>query len=137
MASIRQEIRIDAPPERVWNAVRDVGAVHRRLVPVYTADTRLEGHERILILSNGDTVRESIVDIDDQSRRMAYAVKESRTPLMHYHASFQVLDGCDGGSLLVWITDFLPDELAPEIRLRVRRGASIMKETIEAAERTA
>ena len=31
MASIRKEILVNAPPEQVWDAVRDVGAVHQRL----------------------------------------------------------------------------------------------------------
>jgi len=38
MASIRKEILIDAPPEDVWAAVRDVGAVHRRLAPGFVVD---------------------------------------------------------------------------------------------------
>jgi len=31
MASIRREISINAPPEHVWGAVRDVGALHTRM----------------------------------------------------------------------------------------------------------
>ena len=33
MASIRREVHIDARPETVWDALRDVGALHHRLVP--------------------------------------------------------------------------------------------------------
>ena len=33
MASIRKEILIEASTEHVWAAVRDVGALHQRLVP--------------------------------------------------------------------------------------------------------
>ena len=33
MASIRHEIVIDASPEHVWGVLRDVGAVHERLLP--------------------------------------------------------------------------------------------------------
>ena len=33
MASLRQEILIEAPAEVVWDVLRDVGAVHRRLLP--------------------------------------------------------------------------------------------------------
>ncbi len=33
MASIHQEIVIEASPEHVWDAVRDVGAIHERLAP--------------------------------------------------------------------------------------------------------
>ncbi len=32
MASIRKEIRTDVPPEQLWDALRDVGALHTRLV---------------------------------------------------------------------------------------------------------
>ena len=33
MATICKEILIDAPPEHVWDALRDFGALHERLVP--------------------------------------------------------------------------------------------------------
>jgi hypothetical protein len=32
MASVRKQIEIDARPEEVWDAVRDFGALHERLV---------------------------------------------------------------------------------------------------------
>ena len=32
MAHFRTEVVIDAAPDKVWDAVRDVGAVHRRVV---------------------------------------------------------------------------------------------------------
>ncbi|MCM3273368.1 SRPBCC family protein [Paenibacillus elgii] len=132
MATIRKEIMIEAKPEQVWDAVRDVGAVHRRFVPGYTVDTRLDGDYRILTFANGAVVRELIVAVDDEVRRLAYAVVEGRMPLVHHHASFQVFAENDGHSRLVWITDFLPHELAAEIRMRVERGAEVMKQTIEA-----
>jgi hypothetical protein len=132
MASIRKEIVVEAPARQVWDAVRDVGAVHRRLVPGYVAETRIDGHVRTLILPNARVVRELIVDLDDASRRLAYAVVESRQPITHHHASFQVFpEGLDR-SRLVWITDLLPDSLAEEVRARVERGAEVMKRTLEA-----
>jgi uncharacterized protein YndB with AHSA1/START domain len=128
---ILKEILIDASPEQVWDAVSDVGAVHYRLVPNYTENTLMNGHERTLILPNGGLVREHIVSIDEKERRMSYAVKEGRMPLLHHHASFQVFPHGDSGTKLVWITDFLPEHLAAEIQARVNRGAEVMKETIE------
>ncbi|UUZ83553.1 SRPBCC family protein [Paenibacillus sp. P26] len=132
MSTIYKEIILDASPEQVWGAVSDVGAVHHRLVPGYTENTLMDGHERTLILPNGGMVRELIVSVDASERRMAYAVKEGRMPLLHHHASFQVFPHDGGGARLVWITDFLPEHLAPEIEARVNRGAEVMKETIEA-----
>ena len=40
MASISREIVIDARPEQVWDAVRDVGAPHTRLAPGFVVDTK-------------------------------------------------------------------------------------------------
>ncbi len=137
MASIRKEILINAPPERVWDAVRDVGAVHRRLTPGLTLDTQLEGDTRTLTFASGATARELIVSIDDETRRLANAVVEGRMPLLHHHATFQVFPDGKNQSRLVWITDFLPHTLAAEIRARVERGAIVMKRALEEATRQA
>jgi hypothetical protein len=131
MASIHKEIVIEVVPEKVWAAVRDVGAVHRRLVPGYAADTHIDGDFRILTMPNGDVVRELILAIDDEKRRLAYAVIESRMPLVYHHASFQVFAEGKHHSRLVWITDVLPHTLAVEIHPRVERGAIVMKQTLE------
>ena len=42
MASIRKEMLVEAQPESIWEAIRDVGAVHRRLAPGFVVDCRLE-----------------------------------------------------------------------------------------------
>ncbi|HZI76251.1 MAG TPA: SRPBCC family protein [Gemmatimonadales bacterium] len=61
MASIYREIRIDAPPELVWDALRDVGALHRRLARGFVTDVRLEEGARVVTLANGIVARELIV----------------------------------------------------------------------------
>src|SRR5262249_42494082 len=132
-ASIRKDILIDAPPEQVWAAVRAVDAVHERLVPGYVVETRLEGVTRTLTFANGAVVRELIVAVDDEARRLAYAVVGGRMPLAHHHASLQVIGEGAGRSRLVWISDVLPHECAADIRVRVERGAEVMKQTLEAA----
>jgi len=88
MASIHREIHIDAPATEVWDAVRDVGAPHKRLAPGFLTDTRLEGDARIVTFANGLVARELIVDVDDTTRRLAWAVVGGR--LTHHNASMQV-----------------------------------------------
>ena len=51
MSTIYKEIVIEVSPEYVWDAIRDVGAVHRRLTPGILTDARLSGDERILRIS--------------------------------------------------------------------------------------
>ena len=129
MASIRKEFTIEAPAQDVWDAVRDVGAVHQRLTPGFVTNTYLEGEARVVTFANGLVVCELIVDVDDDARRLAYAAVEGRAT--HHHASIQVLpDGADRCRVL-WVTDVLPDELRAEIASNVDRGAAIMKQTLE------
>ena len=131
MASIRKEILIEGAPELVWSAVRDVGAVHRRLVPGYVLDTRLDRDFRILTLPGGGEVRELIVDVDVGARRLAYAVIEGRMPITHHSAWLQVFAEGGDRSRLVWGTDVLPNDLATELSARVEQGAAVMKRTLE------
>ena len=110
MASIRKEILIDAPPEEVWGAVRDFGAVHRRLAPGFVVDVRLEGDVRVVTFANGLVVREPLVDLDEKARRLAYAAVGGRAT--HYNASMQVFADGQSRTRLVWVIDLLPHELA-------------------------
>jgi len=129
MASIHKEIVVDAPPAEVWAAVRDVGAVHQRLVPGVLLDARLEPGARTVTFANGMVVRELIVDVDDERRRLAYAAVGGR--MTHHNASIQVLSEGAAQSRLIWITDLLPDEMAAPIAALVEQGAAVMKQTLE------
>jgi carbon monoxide dehydrogenase subunit G len=129
MASIRREILIDARPEDVWAAVRDVGAVHQRMVPGVLTDARLDGDARVVTFANGMVVRELIVDLDDKARRFAYAAVGGM--LRHHNASWQVFAEGEGRSRFVWITDLLPDEAVGAISALIDEGCRVMKQTLE------
>ena len=130
MASIRKEVIVDVPPEAVWAAVRDVGALHTRLAVGFVTDCRMEADARIVTFANGIVAREQIVDIDDASRRLAWSAAGGR--LTHHNASAQVFaEGADG-SRLVWIADLLPHELAPAIESMIGQGVAAIKQTLEA-----
>jgi len=130
MASIRREIVIEASPERIWDAVRDVGAVHERLAPGFVVDTRLQPGARVVTFANGLVARELIVDVDDEARRLAWAVVGSPR-LTHHNASMQVFDDGDRGSRVVWIADLLPNEIAGTIAAMIEEGLGAMKKTLE------
>jgi uncharacterized protein YndB with AHSA1/START domain len=131
MASIHKEVLIAAPAEELWAALRDAGNVHR-LFPGVLADAWLEGDTRVVAFAAGQVVRERIVAIDDERRRIAYAAV--RDGLTHHSASMQVFVDGDGRSRFVWISDFLPDELAAAIRPLVEQGAAAIKQTLEGPE---
>ena len=131
MASIRKEIVLEAPAEHVWDAVRDIGALHTRLVPGFVVDTRLEPDARVVTFGNGMVARELIVDLDASARRLVWSARGGR--LSHHNASVQVFADGDRGSRLVWIADLLPNELAGDIRAMIEQATMIMKKTLEAS----
>ena len=130
MASIRKEIIVSAKPDAVWDAVRDVGAVHRRLVPGFVVDTRLEDGARVVTFANGVVARELIVDVDDATRRLVWSVTGSPR-LTHHNASMQVIAQDERQSLVVWIADVLPHEVAGYIGGLMEQGIATMKKTLE------
>jgi len=129
MASIRKEILIEAHPEQVWDAVRDVGAVHTRLAPGFVVDTRMDGDTRIVTFGNGMVARERIIDIGDPSRRLVWSVVGG--PLTHHNASLQIFADGEARSRVVWIADLLPNDLAGTIAGMIEQGMGIMKRTLE------
>jgi carbon monoxide dehydrogenase subunit G len=129
MASIRKEIVIDARPEAVWDAIRDVGALHERLVPGFVVDTRLEEGARVVTFGNGVVARELIVDLDDAARRLVWAVVGSPR-LSHHNASVQVFAEGDRRSRVVWIADVLPNEIAGYMAGLLDQGLEVMKKTL-------
>jgi len=130
MSTIRKEVEIHASPERVWEALSDVGALHTRLAAGFVTDTRMEGDARVVTFANGMVVREEIVAVDDAARRVAWAIVGQQ--FHHYNGAAQVFDHVDGARL-VWTTDLLPDELAQNVDEMMTAGIAAIKRTIEAA----
>ena len=103
MATIRREIIVAASPDAVWSIIRDLGAVHTRLAPGFVLDTRLEAG--------------------------AYWVAEG-VQAEHHHASFEVLPHGPSGTRLVWITDVLPDTIAPDFEAMIEEGSAVIRRTL-------
>lgn len=129
MASIRREVHIDVSPEAAWDALRDIGALHTRLVPGFVTDVKLEEGARIVTFGNGLVARELIVDIDDDARRIAWSVVGGR--MTHHNASAQVFAEGPNGCRFVWIADLLPNEVAPAITAMIEQGIAVIKQTLE------
>lgn len=130
MASIRTETLIDADLEHVWGALRDWGALHRRLAPGFVTDTQLDGNDRIVTFFDGAVVREVLVDRDDDAHRLAWTIVDG--PYSHHNGSAQVFSDARG-TRFVWTTDLLPHDLAARTAQRMEQGTRVIKETLESA----
>ncbi len=131
MATIRKEVIIDAPPDQVWDAMRDYGAVHQRVVPGFVVDAQIDGQDRVVTFGNGMVARETLITLDDHTRRLAYSASGGR--LTHHNASNQIFDDGHGRARFVWIADVLPDEVAAVIDGMMEEGARVAKQTLECA----
>src|SRR3982751_4729089 len=100
MPAIHHQIHIKRPPQFVWEAVRDVGALHSRLVPGFvTATEMLTGvttPTRRVTFGNGVVADEVIVDNDDERRRLAWSIRGIES-VEHHNGVMTVLDA-EGGT---------------------------------------
>jgi uncharacterized protein YndB with AHSA1/START domain len=133
VASIRKEILIDAPPEKVWAALSDWGALHEKLVPGFVIDARLDGEDRIVTFASGAVMREVLIDSDDEARRLAWTIVDG--PYRHHSGAAQVFPEGRDGSRFVWVTDLLAeDEVVRLTDESMETGVGVVKKTLEAPD---
>jgi hypothetical protein len=130
MASIRKEVLIYRRPGDVWDAVRDWGALHERLVPGFVVDARVEGEDRVVTFFNGAVARERIVAVDDDAHRLVWSIVESQLGFTHHNGAAQVLAE-NGATRFVWTADLLPHDLAAPVSELMQRGIEAIKATLE------
>jgi hypothetical protein len=130
MATVVKRIEVTASVEAAWDAIRDIGALHTRLVPGFVIDTQLEPGARLVTFGNGAILRELIVTLDEAERRLVWTAEGGLT--RHYNASAQVFAKGEG-ALVVWTADFLPDEAKPAIDAAMTAGAAAMRAALNRA----
>jgi len=130
MASIHHDIFIAADPDTIWDAARDVGRLHDRLVPGFVAATEmLEGDGapvRRVTFANGAVADETIVSVDDDRRRLVWAIKT-----FEHHNGVLEVAGAEGGARVRWTADILPDALAQQVAPMMAEGLARMKAHME------
>lgn len=129
MATITKQVEIDIAPDAAWDAVRDWGAVHKRLCPSVLSDCRVEEEARIVTFANGLVARELIVAVDEEARRLVWAVVGT-TLLTHHNGAMQVLASGEG-SRIIWTADLLPHKAALQVADLMELGCAAMKATLQ------
>ena len=112
MTSIAVEISTEASPSAVWDAIRDIGALHTRLVPGFVVATELVPGGRRVTFANGMMVVEAIVSLNEELHRLVWTTQGGSSGISHYNSAVQVYPRETGGSRVVWMTDVLPDDAA-------------------------
>ena len=129
MGTIRSELKTAAKASDVWSAIRDIGALHTRLVPGFVVDTKLEPGARVVTFVNGVTLREPIVSLDDEARRLVWTHEGGRA--RHYNGVLQVSELPDGLTSVVWTADFLPDDIHGYLSRAIEAGMAAMQRSLD------
>ena len=129
MASIRKEFEVPLSADAAWQALRDFAAVDRLAAGFVTRSEAEEGGAvRRVTFFNGMQVRERLVTVDDDRRRIVYTAEGGRAT--HHNASAQVEPIDARRCRFVWITDLLPDALAPAIEQMMEQGSRAMRSAL-------
>jgi hypothetical protein len=130
MASIRKELSLPVPAAGVWDALADFHAVHTRVAPGFLTGLVAEDGARVVTFANGSVAREVLVDCDHDHRRLVYTIPSER--MSAHSASVQVVEKGAQACEVIWITDVLPNEIAPYIDAQMTLGAEVMRATLTA-----
>lgn len=133
MATIHKEILINVAAEMVWDAARDVGALHTRLVPGFVVDTTMKPDAdppvRVVTFANGAVLDEVIVDCDDTQRRLVWTIGTEQ--IHHHNGALQIFPVEAGWCRAVWIADVLPQAVADAFAPSMAVGLQAMKAHFE------
>jgi hypothetical protein len=129
MAYFKQDISIDVAATVAWDALRDVGNLHTRLVRGFVTECQFDGQTRHLKFANGVVAAERIVSIHEQDKRVSWAAISER--LTHHNASAQVVATGPNSCKVIWTVDLLPDSMEPAIAAMVSAGLQSMQATLQ------
>ncbi len=128
MATIRETIHIDAPPDTVWAGVRDPLALLDWFEGIDSGE--MVGNARKLKM--GDiNVTEEIVTVDDDLRRFQYSITELPIPIEFHLSTIDVLEDGDG-TLIVYGVDVRPDMMKDILAPTISGACAGMKKHFEA-----
>lgn len=134
MTSVQREIIIEADAADVWAVVGDFVDGPLRMAPGFVTDSRLDEPEvRVVTFANGSVLRERLIALDNEVRRLVFSVIGGTMQPTHDNASMQVFSEGGSRSRFVWIHDVRPDDLAFPMGAGMDRGLTIFKETLESS----
>ncbi len=128
MATIHREFEIHAAPEDAWAAIRDVGRINEFIT--FLGQVTVEGDRRTCALGDQGTLREVILSVDDDRRRVAYTIVESPFNFEHHSASMQIAPNGGSGARFIWTTDVKPDGAVPPLSEAIDKAVESLKDKL-------
>lgn len=109
-----REVVIKAEPAKVWQLVKDFGAIHKwhpsvvdSKVDIRKDDAGVDAEHRYLTLQDGGKLTEKLIGLTDDSMRLEYRIVEGILPVSGYRSIMQVKAGpVAGESTVTWTGRF-------------------------------
>jgi hypothetical protein len=112
MGSIYYAAQLDGPADAAWDYLDRF--TRAEVLPFSAAAAcRREGEYRVVTMPGGLEIRERNVTVDPVRRRTSYTI-QGLNGAEHHQSEMRVDVGTDDTVTLVWVTDYLPHELAEQ-----------------------
>jgi uncharacterized protein YndB with AHSA1/START domain len=127
LGTIRQEIRIQRPPDDVWSLASAADRLHEWFPGI--VDCKVDGTTRVITTGAGIPMPEEILVNDGAQRRFQYRIT---APLfVHHRGTIDVIDLGDETSLVVYSTEADPRAMALMIGAATRDALAELKRQME------
>jgi hypothetical protein len=111
MASIYCTTQLAVPADVAWDYLDQF--TRSEVQPFSAGVAARDGEYRVVTMPGGMEVRERNVTVDPVHRRTSYTIP-GLNGAEHHHAELRLDEDKDGTVTLVWVTDYLPHELAEQ-----------------------
>lgn len=110
MPSLRSHVVIDATPDAVWKVVSDAATI-ADWFPAMRSSTG-DGAHRTVVLQDGSTLEEAVVNADPALRRFQYRVVGGDLPVEQHLGTVDVIELEPNRTIVVYSTELEPATLA-------------------------
>uniref|UniRef100_A0AAU2A1C7 Polyketide cyclase n=1 Tax=Streptomyces sp. NBC_00093 TaxID=2975649 RepID=A0AAU2A1C7_9ACTN len=112
MSSIYRSAELDVSADTAWDFIERYTRSEVHVFSLCVAE-RQEGEYRVVTLADGREIWERNVTVDPVHRRATYTVP-GLNGAEHHHAEMRVEVDRHADAHLIWVTDYLPHEIAEE-----------------------
>lgn len=109
--SVRYEVTIEAPVDKVWSVVSDFAGIHKWFpfiasTKITLGENRRLGAIRLLTRTNGTKVEERLVEYDPLELKASYVYVQGVPLASDYYSTMTVTDLGEGRSQVEWKATF-------------------------------
>lgn len=112
MASIHHVEELDVSVEVAWDFLERYARAEAHVFSLSVAE-RMVDDVRVITLADGSEIWERNVTLDPVRRRTVYTMTGLHGS-QHHQAEMRIEQTPEGAARIVWVTDYLPHEIADE-----------------------